>query len=74
MKAVIAYHKKLNSSTPISRGLKLNVEMEKRKKVIVRSFTLARNLYAARLDVPPSKEPKLEAGAEFLEVVVIIII
>lgn len=70
MKAVIAYQKKLNSSTSVPKPLKHDIqEMEKKRKVIVRSFSLARNLYVTGHDMDPIKESELEAGAEFLEVV-----
>ncbi|KAE8662388.1 putative rnase l inhibitor [Hibiscus syriacus] len=67
VKAVIAYQKKLNSSTSLRKPLKLNKEMENKRKVIVRSFSLAKNLYTAGNEMHPSKESELEAGAEFLE-------
>ncbi|KAE8659344.1 putative rnase l inhibitor [Hibiscus syriacus] len=67
VKAVIAYQKKLNSSTSLPKPLKLNKEMENKRKVIVRSFSLAKNLYTAGNEMHPSKESELEAGAEFLE-------
>ncbi|XP_057809422.1 putative glutamine amidotransferase GAT1_2.1 isoform X1 [Salvia miltiorrhiza] len=59
-KAVLAYQKKLNSMTSVP---KLDVEMEKKRKIIVRSFSLARNLY----DGGCGDDSELEAGAEFLE-------
>lgn len=70
VKAVVAYQKKLNSSTLSvpKTALKLNNEMEKKRKIIVRSFSLAKNLYTTGRDAQPEKEPELEAGAEFLEV------
>ncbi|KAK8498453.1 hypothetical protein V6N13_100055 [Hibiscus sabdariffa] len=67
VKAVIAYQKKLNSSTALPKPLKLNKEMENKRKVIVRSFSLAKNLYTAGNEMHPSKESELEAGAQFLE-------
>ncbi|KAK6255746.1 hypothetical protein SCA6_017051 [Theobroma cacao] len=67
VKAVIAYQKKLNSSTSIPKPLKLNQEMENRRKIIVRSFSLAKNLYTAGGGMHPSKVSELQAGAEFLE-------
>ncbi|KAL1566628.1 putative glutamine amidotransferase [Salvia divinorum] len=60
-KAVLAYQKKLNSMTSAP---KLDVEMEKKRNIIVRSFSLARNLYQGGCG---AKESDLEAGAEFLE-------
>ncbi|OWM64417.1 putative glutamine amidotransferase GAT1_2.1 [Punica granatum] len=67
VKAVRAYQKKLNSSTSVPRPVKLDQEMEKQRKIIVRSFSLARNLYTKGQGLPSSKESELKAGAEFLE-------
>ena len=67
MKAVIAYQKRFNSSTTVPKSLKLDQEMEKKRKVIVRSFSIARNIYDGDRKMNPSK---LEAGAEFLEVII----
>ncbi|KAL3735591.1 hypothetical protein ACJRO7_024676 [Eucalyptus globulus] len=67
VKAVIAYQKKLISSTSVPRPLKLDQEMEKRRRMIVRSFSLAKNLYTTGQGLNPSKESELKAGAEFLE-------
>lgn len=68
VKAVVAYQKKLNSSTSVPKPLKLDEEMEKKRKVILRSFSLARNIYAGGNGRNPSEESELEPGAEFLEV------
>ncbi|CAA2938390.1 glutamine amidotransferase [Olea europaea subsp. europaea] len=65
-KAVIAYQKKLNGLTNVKKSLKLDQEMEKKRKIIVRSFSLARNIYEHGIN--SSKESELEVGAEFLEV------
>lgn len=70
MKAVIAYRRKVN----LNRAPKMDQELEKKRKTIVRSFSIAKNLYDARLDMPPSEEQDLEAGAEFLEVLLPLII
>lgn len=67
VKAVVGYQKKLNSSTSVPNPLKLDPEMEKKRKVIVRSFSLARNIYAGGNGRNPSEESELEPGAEFLE-------
>uniref|UniRef100_A0A1D1XFN8 Putative glutamine amidotransferase Rv2859c n=1 Tax=Anthurium amnicola TaxID=1678845 RepID=A0A1D1XFN8_9ARAE len=67
VRAVIAYQKKVNSSTPVPKGLKMDRAMEKKRKIIVRSFSLARDMYASRVVLPPSEETDLEVGAEFLE-------
>lgn len=68
MKAVVAYQKKLLSATRIQKPLKLNQEMEKKRKIIVRSFSLARDLYEKGRTIQPSKTSDLDVGAEFLEV------
>ncbi|KAI4320321.1 hypothetical protein MLD38_033817 [Melastoma candidum] len=69
VKAVIAYQKRVNGHIgEVPQPPKLNVEMEKKRKVIVRSFSLAKDLYNAGKSSPnPSKESELEPGAEFLE-------
>ncbi|KAM7516316.1 hypothetical protein LguiA_005899 [Lonicera macranthoides] len=69
VKAVVAYQKKLNSATSVPKSLKLDQEMENRRRAIVRSFSLARNMYARGHGMHPSKESEfeLEAGAQFLE-------
>ncbi|KAJ7975765.1 Class I glutamine amidotransferase-like superfamily protein [Quillaja saponaria] len=67
VKAVIAYQKKLNSSTSVQKPLKLNQEMEKKRKIILRSFSLAKNIYNNGSGINPFKESELEAGAKFLE-------
>ncbi|CAK7344259.1 unnamed protein product [Dovyalis caffra] len=67
VKAVIAYQKKLNNTTSVPKPLKLNQAMEKKRKVIVRSFSLAKIIYATGQEMNPSKESELQAGAEFLE-------
>ncbi|KAK4366327.1 hypothetical protein RND71_014207 [Anisodus tanguticus] len=67
VKAVVAYNKKLNSSTSVQKNIKLNQEMEKTRKIIVKSFSLARTIYEGSSQMHPSKESDLNAGAEFLE-------
>ncbi|KAJ6421381.1 hypothetical protein OIU84_028700 [Salix udensis] len=67
VKAVIAYQKKLNSTTSVPRPLKLDQAMEKKRKVIIKSFSFARNIYTTGQKMNPSKESELQAGAEFLE-------
>ncbi|CAH2065749.1 unnamed protein product [Thlaspi arvense] len=44
-KAVIAYQKKLNSSLSVPKKLELNPAMENKRKILVRSFSLARSMY-----------------------------
>ncbi|KAK4772835.1 hypothetical protein SAY87_027854 [Trapa incisa] len=67
VKAVIAYQKKLNISTTVPVPVKLDSEIEMQRKIIVRSFSVAKNLYTRGQELPPSKESELKAGAEFLE-------
>ncbi|XP_071707122.1 putative glutamine amidotransferase GAT1_2.1 [Rutidosis leptorrhynchoides] len=67
VKAVVAYQKKLNSATSVPKSLKLDKELEKKRNVIVRSFSLARNLYEGGDNVRQLKESDLRPGAEFLE-------
>ena len=68
MKAVVAYQKKLNSTYEVPNSLKLNEELEIRRKVIVNSFSVARNIYACGDKFHQSKESDLRPGSEFLEV------
>ncbi|GER24943.1 class I glutamine amidotransferase-likesuperfamily protein [Striga asiatica] len=70
--AVIAYHKRLNNTstftlTSVPNSIRLDEEMEKKRKVIVKSFSLARNIYQRPRTITSSKQSQLEAGAEFLE-------
>ncbi|PWA60634.1 Concanavalin A-like lectin/glucanase, subgroup [Artemisia annua] len=67
VKAVVAYQKKLNSTYEVPNSLKLNEELEIRRKVIVNSFSVARNIYAFGDKFHQSKESDLRPGAEFLE-------
>ncbi|BFG31723.1 hypothetical protein CerSpe_179970 [Prunus speciosa] len=69
VKATIAYKNKVNSSTSMPQPLKLDGEMEMKRKKIVRSFSIARNIYSGGLGsgLQPIKEFEVEAGAEFLE-------
>ncbi|KAL4577592.1 hypothetical protein LXL04_013702 [Taraxacum kok-saghyz] len=67
VKAVVAYQKKLNSTTKVPKSLKLDEELEQKRKVIVRSFSLARNLYEGGDNIRQPKESDLRPGAEFLQ-------
>ncbi|KAK1440617.1 hypothetical protein QVD17_06446 [Tagetes erecta] len=67
VKAVVAYQKKLNSTQKIPTSLKLDKELEKKRSVIVRSFSLARNLYEGGDNIRQLKESDLKPGAEFFE-------
>lgn len=66
VKAVVGYQKKLISLTSVPKPMKLDQEMEKKRKIIVRSFSVARNLYGGHTN-NHVKESELEPGAEFLE-------
>lgn len=66
---MIAYQKKLNSSMSVPKTLVLNGEMESKRKILVRCFSLARYMYIkGATGKNPSKVSELEVGAEFLEV------
>ncbi|KAI3794190.1 hypothetical protein L1987_36819 [Smallanthus sonchifolius] len=67
VKAVVAYQKKLNSTTKVPKSLKLDKDLEQKRNVIVRSFSLARNLYVGGYGIRQLKESDLKPGAEFLE-------
>ncbi|KAM3269607.1 hypothetical protein P3S67_030489 [Capsicum chacoense] len=67
VKAVIAYEKKLNGCENIPRGVKLNHELESKRKSIIRSFSIAKNMYSNGLGRISEKISELEPGAEFLE-------
>nr|GEW43879.1 putative glutamine amidotransferase GAT1_2.1 [Tanacetum cinerariifolium] len=67
VKAVVVYQKKLNSTYEVPNSLKLNKDLETRRKVIVNSFSVARNIYAFGDKLDQSKESDLKPGAEFLE-------
>ncbi|KAL6220428.1 hypothetical protein ACLB2K_008184 [Fragaria x ananassa] len=73
VKAAVAYQQKLNtssssSSVPSQLPTKLDSEVEIKRDRIVRSFSIARNLYTSgRGNMHSIKESELEAGAEFLE-------
>lgn len=73
VRAVIAYQRKVNSSSSVSVPRKLDQEMERKRKIIVRSFSLAKSLYTAGDLKPRDKESDLEPGAQFLEVYVTIL-
>ncbi|XP_021896238.1 uncharacterized protein LOC110813423 [Carica papaya] len=67
VKAVIAYKKKLSSSTQVPKTSKLNQEMEMKRETIVRSFSIAKNMYCSGEGMTAGHESELEVGAEFLE-------
>uniref|UniRef100_A0A6N2MXF5 Uncharacterized protein n=1 Tax=Salix viminalis TaxID=40686 RepID=A0A6N2MXF5_SALVM len=65
VKAVIAYEKKLNRSESVLKAPKLNQELEKKRRIIVKSFSIARNMYSSGGGT--GQESELQVGAEFLE-------
>uniref|UniRef100_A0A1J3G2T6 Protein NtpR n=1 Tax=Noccaea caerulescens TaxID=107243 RepID=A0A1J3G2T6_NOCCA len=68
VKAVISYQKKLNSSLSVPKKLELNQEMENKRKILVRSFSLARSMYTRSYSMKNQPtESGLEVGAVFLE-------
>ncbi|XP_010511590.1 PREDICTED: uncharacterized protein LOC104787684 [Camelina sativa] len=67
-KAVIACQKKLNSTLSVPKKLELNPEMENKRKILVRSFSLARSMYTRSYSLNNQPiESELKVGAEFLE-------
>ncbi|XP_040375729.1 putative glutamine amidotransferase GAT1_2.1 isoform X2 [Oryza brachyantha] len=74
VRAVVAYQERLAAAALLDRRApaspKLNQEMEKQRKVLVRSFSLAKNLYVSGAEAGsprPAEQRELDAGAEFLE-------
>jgi hypothetical protein len=52
----------------VPKPMKLNKEMKNKKKIIMRSFSIAKNLYATGRGKCSSKHLEFETRAEFLEV------
>ena len=75
VRAVVAYQEKTAAGPHLPRGApvpappKLSKEMERRRKVISRSFSLAKDMYLSGGRTNPAEQRDLEAGAEFLEVI-----
>ncbi|KAK4399968.1 putative glutamine amidotransferase GAT1 [Sesamum angolense] len=67
VKAVIAYEKRLTGSRNVLKRLKFEGDMEKKKRSIVRSFSIAKNMYSSGRERFLPNDSELEAGAEFLE-------
>ncbi|KAK4423539.1 putative glutamine amidotransferase GAT1 [Sesamum alatum] len=67
VKAVIAYEKRLSVSRNVAKSLKFEHELEKKKRSIVRSFSIAKNMYSNGRERITTHNSELEAGAEFLE-------
>ncbi|XWS68828.1 hypothetical protein CRYUN_Cryun04dG0126200 [Craigia yunnanensis] len=68
VKAVITYEKKLRSSVSVPKTLQLNPEMKKKRRIIVRSFSIAKSMYSSGNRFVSGQESKLEVVANFLEV------
>ncbi|KAJ8769835.1 hypothetical protein K2173_008244 [Erythroxylum novogranatense] len=67
VKAVIAYKKRLICSSSVPKAPKLNQELETKRRIIVRSFSIARNMYSSGCGMISGQESDLEVGAEFLQ-------
>ncbi|KAI3920739.1 hypothetical protein MKW98_005565 [Papaver atlanticum] len=67
IKAVVAYRNKLNAAICVPKSVTiLNKEMENKRKILIRSFSIARIMYETGRQSPQSEASSLEAGAEFL--------
>ncbi|XP_074289879.1 putative glutamine amidotransferase GAT1_2.1 [Silene latifolia] len=66
VKAVIAYQKKVTRATNGPKSLMLNNHVLEKKRRIVRSFSLARDIYSAGNGFNSIKESELNFGADFL--------
>ncbi|KAM7270187.1 hypothetical protein ACFE04_029401 [Oxalis oulophora] len=67
VKAVIAYEKKLSSSARVPKSLRVDQELEKKRKILVRSFSIAKDMYSSKGSNFSGRESELRVGAEFLE-------
>ncbi|KZV34304.1 hypothetical protein F511_28006 [Dorcoceras hygrometricum] len=67
VRAAVAYQKRLISATCVPKSLKLNKEMEKRRRTIVKSLSVARNMSRYGHGTKSVNESEIKAGAEFLE-------
>nr|GEW89362.1 putative glutamine amidotransferase GAT1_2.1 [Tanacetum cinerariifolium] len=67
VKAVVAYQKKVDSITKVPKSLKLDEELEQKRKVINHSFSLARDVYERCNNIRQLNESGLQEGVEFLE-------
>ncbi|KAM1170166.1 hypothetical protein ACFX2G_021075 [Malus domestica] len=68
VKAVRAYEKKLNGTTAcVPKSPKLNHDQEMKRRNIVTSLSVARNMYSKRGIVSGRESDQLDVGAEFLE-------
>ncbi|XP_047314388.1 putative glutamine amidotransferase GAT1_2.1 [Impatiens glandulifera] len=65
VKAVIAYEKKQSG---LKKTVKIDQELEKKRKIIVKSFSIAKDMYSAgKVGLISHQESELKPGAEFLE-------
>ncbi|CAN0873615.1 Putative glutamine amidotransferase GAT1_2.1 [Linum grandiflorum] len=68
VKAVIGYQKKLINSAPVPKPPKLDKELESKRRILVRSFSIAKNMYSSGNGMGSvGQDSELEAGAAFLE-------
>ncbi|CAD6232573.1 unnamed protein product [Miscanthus lutarioriparius] len=72
VRAVVAYQEKtavphLPRGAPVPAPPKLSKEMERRRKVVSRSFSLAKDMYLSGGRIKRAEQRDLDAGAEFLE-------
>ncbi|KAJ1380782.1 Peptidase C26 [Sesbania bispinosa] len=67
VKAVIAYEKRLSCSALVPRARKLSEELELKRKVILKSFSIARDIYNSDSQMVANQYSELEAGADFLQ-------
>ncbi|KAI4357750.1 hypothetical protein L6164_001681 [Bauhinia variegata] len=67
VKAVINYEKNLSFSACIPKALKLSEDLKQRRRAILESFLVARNIYKSGIEVVSNQNSELEAGAEFLQ-------
>lgn len=68
MKAVVAYQKRQNILTSLPKPMKLNKELKNKRKIIMRSFSVTKTLYATGRGKCLVKEAENEVGAKFSEV------
>lgn len=69
VKAVRAYEKKLSqNSACVPKAPQLDQDLEMKRNSIVRSFSIAKNMYSRRGIVSGKESDQLDVGAEFLEV------
>ncbi|KZV55755.1 hypothetical protein F511_21251 [Dorcoceras hygrometricum] len=68
VRAVVAYQKKLSDLTNEAKDKKHDQEIQMKKKKIIRSFSIARNMYTAgNGKIDTNQDSELEEGAQFLE-------